>query len=82
MNSQKHLFDLPNDIHYLNGAYMSPLLKSVYDAGVEGMKRKLHPWKIKSEDFFSEAEGVKEKFGNLIHAPAQQVAIIPSASYG
>lgn len=82
MTSQKHLFDLPSGIHYLNGAYMSPLMKSVCEAGVDGMNRKLHPWAIHSEDFFSQAEIVKERFGQLIHARAQQVAIIPSASYG
>lgn len=82
MTSQKHLFDLPPNIHYLNGAYMSPIPKSVYEAGLEGTKRKLQPWDIHSEDFFSEAEGIKAKFGKLIHAPARQIAIIPSASYG
>ena len=82
MNSQKHLFDLPDDVHYLNGAYMSPSLKSVCSAGIEGIKKKLHPWEIQPDDFFAAAEGVKEKFGNLINAPAQQIAIIPSASYG
>jgi selenocysteine lyase/cysteine desulfurase len=61
---------------------MSPLMKSVVDAGVYGIKRKLHPWAIHSEDFFNQAEVVKERFGQLIHAPSQQVAIIPSASYG
>jgi selenocysteine lyase/cysteine desulfurase len=82
MTSQKHLFDIPADIHYLNGAYMSPLMKSVSESGLEGMTRKLHPWAIHSEDFFTQAEAVKEKFGLLVNSPAQQIAIIPSASYG
>ena len=82
MTSQKHLFDLPGDIHYLNAAYMSPLMKSVYEAGVEGMRRKLNPSSIKDEDFFTGVEVVKQKFGKLIQAPAQQIAIVPSASYG
>ena len=46
MTSQKHLFELPEDIHYLNAAYMSPLMKSVYEAGIEGMRRKLNPGSI------------------------------------
>ena len=82
MVSQKHLFELPVDIHYLNGAYMSPLMKAVQEAGVAGTKRKLSPWELTADDFFIPAETVKQKFGRLINAPAQQVAIIPSASYG
>lgn len=61
---------------------MTPLMKSVYDAGVGGLKRKLDPSTIHSNDFFEQAEEVKQKFGKLIHAPAQQIALIPSASYG
>jgi selenocysteine lyase/cysteine desulfurase len=82
MVSQKHLFELPEDIHYLNGAYMSPLMKAVQEAGIAGTKRKLSPWELTADDFFVPAETVKQKFGRLINAPAQQVAIIPSASYG
>ena len=82
MTSQKHLFELPEDIHYLNAAYMSPLMKAVYEAGIEGMRRKLNPGTIQDVDFFTGAEGVKKRFGKLIQAPAQQIAIIPSASYG
>ena len=82
MTSQKHLFDLPADIHYLNGAYMSPLLKSVYKEGIKGIQRKLNPSSIYAEDFFNQAEAVKQEFGKLINAPSQQIAIIPSASYG
>ena len=31
--SQRHLFDIPDDVWYLNCAYMSPLMKPVTDAG-------------------------------------------------
>jgi selenocysteine lyase/cysteine desulfurase len=82
LSSQKHLFQLPEDIHYLNGAYMSPLLKSVEAAGIEGVIRKRNPSKISTGDFFTEAEAVKIKFGKLINSAPEQIAIIPSASYG
>ena len=36
MKCQKHLFQIPDGIHYLNCAYMSPLLKSVEEKGMEG----------------------------------------------
>jgi selenocysteine lyase/cysteine desulfurase len=80
--TQKHLFQLPEDIHYLNGAYMSPLLKSVEEAGIAGMIRKRNPSAIPTKDFFTEAEAVKIKFGKLVNGAPEQVAIIPSASYG
>jgi selenocysteine lyase/cysteine desulfurase len=82
MNNQKHLFQLPEDIHYLNGAYMSPLLKSVEEAGLEGLIRKRNPTLITPNDFFENAEKLKVNFGKLINGNPQQVAIIPSASYG
>lgn len=82
MTSQKHLFDLPPDIHYLNSAYMSPLMKSVYEAGVQGLQWKVNPSLIGSEDFFKQADVVRAQFAALINAPKQQIAVIPSASYG
>jgi selenocysteine lyase/cysteine desulfurase len=82
LSTQKHLFQLPDDIVYLNCAYMSPLLKSVEEAGIKGIFRKRNPASIKSEDFFNEAEEIRLKLGSIINAAPQQIAIIPSASYG
>ncbi len=82
MTSQKHLFDLPPDIHYLNSAYMSPLMKSVYEAGIQGLQWKVNPSIIASDGFFKQAEVVRAQFAKLINASAQQIAVIPSASYG
>lgn len=80
--SQKHLFQLPGDIVYLNGAYMSPLLKSVEEAGIKGIARKRDPSSIKSDDFFNEVEETCVKLGSLINAAPRQIALIPSCSYG
>jgi len=82
MESQKHLFHLPEDIHYLNCAYMSPLLASVEEAGAKALIRLRNPSAIKPVDFFSEQQKVKELFGRLINCEANQSAIIPSVSYG
>ena len=82
MQHQKHLFQLPSDIHYLNAAYMSPLLKSVEEAGITGIQRKRNPTTIAPADFFAEAEQVRLNFSKIIHCKPGQVAIIPSASYG
>ncbi|WP_232826745.1 aminotransferase class V-fold PLP-dependent enzyme [Cognataquiflexum aquatile] len=82
MKNQKHLFQLPEDIHYLNGAYMSPLLRSVEEIGIEALIRKRNPTGIQPKDFFGNAEILKSNFGKLVNCPAKQVAIIPAASYG
>ncbi len=82
LTTQKHLFQLPEDIIYLNCAYMSPLLKSVEEAGIGGIMRKRNPAFIKPADFFNEGEEICNKLGSLINATPQQIAIIPSCSYG
>jgi selenocysteine lyase/cysteine desulfurase len=82
MNCQKHLFQLPEGIHYLNNAYMSPLLKSVEEKGIEGMQRKRNPVSITPADFFSDVKGVRQKFGTMVNCEPSQVAVMPAVSYG
>ena len=80
--NQKHLFQLPDDISYLNCAYISPLPRSVEEAGILGMIRKRNPASIKPEHYFDEAEVIRKNLGKVINAAPQQIAITPSASYG
>lgn len=83
MKSQKHLFDIPSNITYLNGAYMSPLLKTIAEAGYKGVDRKIRPWELSDTDFFKDRAVLKQKFATLIGASnASYTAIIPSVSYG
>lgn len=83
LSCQKHLFNLDPAVHYLNGAYMSPLLTSVEEAGMLGLLKKRRPNAISAEDFFTDTERLRGLFARLVHAPsADEVAIIPSASYG
>ena len=79
---QRHLFDIPDEIAYLNCAYISPLANSVKQAGLEGVARKSQPWRIVTADFFSESERARGLFARLIGASAEDVALVPSASYG
>lgn len=83
LTNQKKFFSLPDNCAYLNGAYMSPLLKTVEAAGIEALKKKSLPHTITSEDFFSQRLLLKKLFSELteIEDP-QNIAIIPSASYG
>jgi selenocysteine lyase/cysteine desulfurase len=61
---------------------MSPLLKSVEAAGVEGLLKKQNPTVVGHDDFFNGPIGLKESFGKLINAKPQQCALIASVSYG
>lgn len=79
---QKDNFSLPDRLHYLNCAYMSPMLRSVEEAGLEAIRRKRDPSTIEPEDFFSESDRVRALFGRIISAPAKSIAIVPSVSYG
>lgn len=79
---QRHLFDIPEDITYLNCAYMSPLMRSVVEAGQAGAARKAQPWKISADDFFTGSEELRFLAASIFNSSANDVSIIPSASYG
>ncbi len=79
---QRHLFDLPDDVAYLNCAYMSPLLKRAAAIGAAAVARKCRPWTITAEDFFADSERARELFAELLGASAEDIAIVPAASYG
>ncbi|MCI0569364.1 MAG: aminotransferase class V-fold PLP-dependent enzyme, partial [Myxococcaceae bacterium] len=80
--SQRHLFDLPDDVTWLNCAYMSPQLHAVSEAGRTALARKAHPWRIAPGDFFTESEALRGLFAELIRADVEGVALVPSVSYG
>lgn len=82
MDCQKHLFSLRSNVHYLNCASKAPLLKSAENAAMKALIREQNPVDISVADFFSEVDVVKKYFANLVHCHAQQVALIPSSSYG
>lgn len=79
---QRHLFDIPEDVVYLNCAYNSPMLRLSADRLAEGAYRKCHPWNRSPASFFDEAEDFRAAVAGTLGAPADCVAIVPSASYG
>src|SRR6202451_646167 len=79
---QRHLFDIPDDVAYLNCAYMSPLMKRAVEAGITGLERKAQPWQIVPGQFFSGSEEFRAVAARLIDSAAECIAIVPSASYG
>lgn len=62
---------------------MSPLLKSVEEEGIKGVRGKADPTSISPSDFFKDAELLRKEFGKLIGTKDyNRIVIIPSVSYG
>ncbi|AXO79495.1 aminotransferase class V-fold PLP-dependent enzyme [Olleya aquimaris] len=83
LKHQKHLFDLPEHVTYLNIASQSPAFNSIHQAGLEGLMHKRKPYLITGSDYFEPVKTLKSLFANLIKASDyNRIALIPSASYG
>ena len=80
---QKNHFSLPEDVTYLNAAFMAPLLKTSEEAGYNGIRLKSLPYTMTDSTFFKESAILKQRFATLIDAEDYEcTAIIPSVSYG
>ncbi|MCH2535249.1 MAG: aminotransferase class V-fold PLP-dependent enzyme [Bdellovibrionales bacterium] len=78
----KKQFNLPEDITYLNAAYMGPLLKQSADLAKKSIDLKSHPWEITPEDFFDPIEKARHLIAQILKCKPDNIALIPSASYG
>ncbi len=82
LGSQRGLFKIPDEVAYLNCAYMSPQLRAVREVGERAVARKSQPWEVTPQDFFEDSEKARELFAEIVGGEADGVAIIPSVSYG
>tara|TARA_B100000963_G_scaffold50296_1_gene38432 strand:+ start:4054 stop:5199 length:1146 start_codon:yes stop_codon:yes gene_type:complete len=83
MNCQIDKFIIEGNTTYLNCAYMSPMLKIVEEAGINGLKTKRAPQNVLPEDFFSGVNALKKAFAKLINLDEhERIAISSSVSYG
>jgi selenocysteine lyase/cysteine desulfurase len=80
--SQRHLFDIPEDVAYLNCAYFPPMPRPVRQAGGRAMEAAASPWQVTPSDFFEPGERLRRAFADLIGGDADGVAFVPSVSYG
>ncbi len=78
---QRHRFAIPDDVHYLNCAYMAPLANSVVAAMEQGARSKSAPWNFRPEDFFAVCEHFRTRAARLAGVSADSLAIVPSVSY-
>jgi selenocysteine lyase/cysteine desulfurase len=79
---QRELFDIPDDVAYLNCASLAPLLKAAVEAGTAALARRARPWRITSGDWFSDAEERRALFARLAGVDPEGVALVPATSYG
>jgi selenocysteine lyase/cysteine desulfurase len=79
---ERGLFEIPDNVCYLNCSYMSPQLRSVRAVGQRAVERKSRPWQITPRDFFEDSETARALFAELVGGEADGVALIPSVSYG
>ncbi|WP_300531451.1 aminotransferase class V-fold PLP-dependent enzyme [Maricaulis sp.] len=81
--SQRALFDLPREVTYFNAAYMGPMPRHAAKAGAQSYADKQQPWKLGIQDAFIDApEHYRALGARLFGARADDIAIVPAASYG
>ena len=81
--NQRELFDLPDDVAYFRCAATAPLLNRARQAGERALAHKARPWgPAWSEQSTAAVERARELFAGLIGATADDIALVPSASYG
>ena len=82
LDCQRDAFDIPRDVAYLNAASWSPLPRAVQAAGHAGVERKARPWGITGAHIAGQFARARRAAAALIGAAAEDVALIPSISYG
>ena len=65
---QRHLFELPDDVSYLDAAAWSPLPRQVRSAGEAGLLTKSRPWAHSRDDDAVWAERTRAAAARLIGA--------------
>jgi selenocysteine lyase/cysteine desulfurase len=80
--SQRHLFDIPREVCYLNSASYTPLPKRTLEAARLAVGRKGAPWTLDAGFANREHERTRSAAARLINADAADIALIPSVSYG
>jgi selenocysteine lyase/cysteine desulfurase len=80
--SQRHLFDIPDEIAYFNCASSSPLLNESQRRLLAGVVSKSHPWERTPQSYFDDAETIRRLSANIFGGDADGYAVVPAASYG
>jgi selenocysteine lyase/cysteine desulfurase len=81
LSCQRDLFHLPDGLHYLNCAYLAPLLKSVEEAGIAAIRRRRDPSGITPDAWFTDSDRARGLFGRLVNCEPERVSLVPAVSY-
>jgi selenocysteine lyase/cysteine desulfurase len=80
---RRDLFDVPEDVAYLNAAYIGPAPRQALKVAHEAIDaRRARPWTIQASDFFTEADAARKLAARLFGGDSEGIAVVPSASYG
>lgn len=79
---QRHLFEIPRDVCYLNAAGWGPLPKATVAAAREAVARKGQPWRYGADFMTQQHERARAAAARLINADPADVALTPSVGYG
>jgi selenocysteine lyase/cysteine desulfurase len=82
LGSRRDLFDVPDEVAYFNAASLSPVLRSVREAGESALRRRARPWAIGEADWFADVERLRALAGRLVGGDADGIALVPATSYG
>lgn len=79
---QRAIFDLPDDVAYLNAAAFTPLPHAVKAAGALGLLTKATPWTPALGETESWADRARAHAAKLIGAAPEDIALNNAVSYG
>lgn len=82
LESQRALFDMPREVCYLNAAAWGPLPRQSQAAGRAAVARKGQPWTLDPDLPRQQFARARAAAASLIGAAAEDIALIPSVSYG
>jgi len=79
--NQRHLFDLPDGVVYLNCAAQGPAPIVARDAGRRAVDRKARPWEPERQRLAQEMARCRELFAGFVGAGAGDIALTGATSY-
>lgn len=82
LGTERPLFEMPDEVAYLNTASLGPQLRSVREAAEAALERRAAPWKVRSADWFTDVEALRTLFARLVGTDPDGVALINATSYG
>lgn len=82
IGSQRDRFAVPPEVAYFNTANMSPMLRSVREAGIAALGWRAEPWRIASADWFTDVERLRAAYARIVGVEPDGVALVPATSYG